>query len=198
VGEELLKEDVSATAKLREELAEATLSLNIARDEIALLKAENETCKGEVVGLKKVVDTLKVENDSLQQRCLAAEEKEKAVVRRVEALGEDVVDLDQRMTQLTLKWEEEKLLRTKAEKDFREVQAALMQHDIGFERTVRQAAFFYQVPIDEGRFDNRKDIYQGELTAIMDIPDEEKEVEAHNGTSKVGGGFSALDIIVFD
>jgi len=56
VGEELLKEDAAATAKLREELAEATSSLNTARDEIALLKAENETYKEEVVGLKKVVD----------------------------------------------------------------------------------------------------------------------------------------------
>jgi len=33
----------------------------------------------------------------------------------------------------------------------------------------------------------------------MDILDkEEEETEAHSGTSKAGGGFSALDVIVSD
>jgi len=64
--------------------------------------------------------------------------KERAVVRRVDALSEDVVYLGHKMTKLTLHLEEERLLRKKAEKDFREVQISLLkQHDIGFDRAVR-------------------------------------------------------------
>jgi len=64
---------------------------------------------------------------------------------------------------------------------------------------MRQAAFFYQVPVDNEKFDNGKDICQGELTSIMDISDkEEEEIEVHNGTSKVGGDFSAPDVVLSD
>jgi len=56
----------------------------------------------------------------------------------VDALSEDVVYLGHKMTKLTLHLEEERLLRKKAEKDFREVQISLLkQHDIGFDRAVR-------------------------------------------------------------
>jgi len=51
-------------------------------------------------------------------------------------------------------------------------------------------------------FDNRKDIYKGELTLVMDIPDEDEEeeaeeedTEARSGESKVGGGMSAPDVL---
>ena len=69
----------------------------------------------------------------------------------------------------------------------------LEQHDLGFMRAVRQAAYFYQVPVDEGKFDNRKDIYRGELVSAMDVPDEEDE-----GDEQPGGDQSAPEVIVSD
>jgi len=45
------------------------------------------------------------------------------------------------MTKFTFSLEEERLLQKKVEKDFREVQIALLkQHDNGFERAVWQAS----------------------------------------------------------
>jgi len=60
-------------------------------------------------------------------------------------------------------------------------------------RVVRQAAYFYQVPVGEGKFDNRKDIYRGELVSAMDVPDEEDE-----GDEQPGGDQSAPKVIVSD
>lgn len=74
VGEELLMED---TKKLRKELAETTSSLDSSWNDIAKLKAENQTCRGEIVSLKKTVDTIYAENNSLRERCLATEKKRK-------------------------------------------------------------------------------------------------------------------------
>lgn len=50
----------------------------------------------------------------------------------------------------------------------------LEQHDFRFQKTLKQAAFFYQIPIGEGNFDPRKDFYKGELIPIKDISDEEE------------------------
>jgi len=143
------------------------------------------------------MEIINTEKGSLQERCLATYEKERVVVHRVDVLSEDVANLGQKMTNITLNLEEERLLRKKVEKDIWEVQIALVkEHDIGFKRVMRQAAFFYQGLVDEGKFD--KDIYQGELTSIMDIPNEkeEEEAEAQSGASKASGDFSALDIFL--
>jgi len=43
------------------------------------------------------------------------------------------------------------------------------------------SAFFYLVTVDEGKFDNKKDIYKGELILAMDVPDEEEEEEEAPG-----------------
>lgn len=51
----------------------------------------------------------------------------------------------------------------------------IKQHDFGFDQAVRQATFFYQVLVDEEKFNNRKNFYKGELTSVMDIRDEDKE-----------------------
>ena len=205
-GGELLKEDMAAIQKLKSELAEATSSLNFALEanmDLANrnkdLELRNEAAKGEVLELKRIVESLRTENDVLQERCLATQEKEKAVACQVDVLSEDVIDLGQKMIKLTLDIQEEWLLRVKAEKDLYELQGfVITQHDLGFDRAVRQATFFYQVPVDEGKFDHRKYIYKGELTSVMDIPDEDEEVEAHSETSKASGDLSTPIIIISD
>jgi len=192
--------------KLNAELADATSSLNSALDaNIDLahrnkdLKLEKEAAKGEVSELKKIMENQRVENSFLQERCLAAQEKKKGAASRVDVLSEDVINLGQKMTKLTLDLEEERSLRVKIEKDLDELQGfVIKQHDLGFDRVVRQTAFFYQVLVDEGKFDNRKDIYNGELSSVMDMPDEDEEVEAHNGTSKASGDLSTPDVIISD
>ena len=112
----------------------------------------------------------------------------------MEHLSEDVADLTDKITRLTLDLEEERLQHKKAEEDLVEFKGFVLEHhDLGFMCTVRQAAYFYQVPIDEGKFDNRKDIYRGELVAAMDVSDEEEE-----GDEQPGGDQSALEVILSD
>jgi len=128
---------------------------------------------------------------------LTAEEKEEAVVRPAERQGEDVVELTNKVTRLALNLEEERLQRKKAEEDLLEFKGfVLEQHDLEFMPAVRQTAFFYQVPVDEGKFNNRKDIYQGELVSTMDVPDEEDEEDGSN--AQAGGDQSAPEVILSD
>jgi len=61
------------------------------------------------------------------------------------------------------------------------------QHDMGFELVVNQAALFYGVPTDEGKFDNWKAFYKGELLPLADIPEDDDigvEGEASGGATE--------------
>jgi len=203
VVEELLKEDTAVVEKLKSELAEATSSLKFGLDANMDLESRNkdlqlgnEAAKGEVSELKKMVENLRAENNSLQEHCWASEEKEKAITHRVDVLSGDIVDLGQKMMKFSLDLEEARSLLLKAEKDLYKLQGFMSkQHDFGFNRALRQFAFF-----DEGKFDNRKDIYQGEFTSVMDIPDkdEEEEAKAYNRAPKAGGDMSAPLVVISD
>jgi len=92
----------------------------------------------EAAKLRKVIENLRVEHNFLQERCLAAEEKEKATAHRIDVLSNDVVDLGQKMTKLILDLEEERSLRVKAKKSFDELRGfVIKQHDLGFDLVVR-------------------------------------------------------------
>jgi len=52
--------------------------------------------------------SLRAENGLLRERCLAFEKKQAAITRKVDVLGEEVVDLRQKMTNLTLDLEEKR------------------------------------------------------------------------------------------
>ena len=145
---------------------------------------------------EKAVGGLGRENRSLKERCSTAEEKEKAGVSWVEHLSEDVVDLTDQVTKLTLDQEEERIHQKKAEEDLLEFKGFVL--DLGFMHTVRQAAFFYQVPIDEGKFDNRKDIYWGELVSAMYVPDEEEEDDEDGEHVAAEGNQSTPKVILSD
>ena len=186
-GEELLKDDTTTVESLKDELAEASTLLKVAQ-------ADNERVKGENLSLRKLVEDLGGENRALKEQCLTAEEKDKAGADRIDHLSEDVADLTDNITRLTLRLEEERLQRKKAEENLVEFKGfVLEQHNLGFMRAVRQAGYFYQVPVDEGKFDNRKDIYRGELVSAMDVPDEEDE-----GNEQPGGDQSAPEVILSD
>jgi len=73
----------------------------------------------------------------------------------------------------------------------------IKQHDLGFSQGNRQAAYLYQIPEDEGKFDNRKDMYMGELIPVMYIPDEDEgEAEAHEGTSEEKEGMTTPNVVI--
>jgi len=65
MGEELLKEDTEVMEKLKVELVEATSSLNSALTTNTTLGLKNEAAKGEIWQLKKIVESLKVDNGLL-------------------------------------------------------------------------------------------------------------------------------------
>jgi len=106
------------------------------------------------------------------------------------------VDLTDQVTKLTLDQEEERIHQKKAEEDLLEFKGFVL--DLGFMHTVRQAAFFYQVPIDEGKFDNRKDIYWGELVSAMYVPDEEEEDDEDGEHVAAEGNQSTPKVILSD
>ena len=102
------------------------------------VQADNERFKGEILSLQKLVEDLRGENRSLKERCLTAEEKEEVASHRAECLGEDVVDLTNKVTKLTLDLEEERLHRKKAEEDLLEFKGfVLKQHYLRFMHAVR-------------------------------------------------------------
>ena len=160
---------------------------------------DNERAKGEILSLRKLVEDLGGENRLLKEQCWSIEEKERAAIGRVEHLSLDIADLTDKVTKLTLDLEEERLQRKKAEDDLVEFKGfVLEQHDLGFIRAVRQAAFFYQVPIDKGKFDNRKDIYWGELVSAIDVLDEEGEDDEDGGRPAAEGDQPDPEVILSD
>jgi len=67
------------------------------------------------------------------------------------------------------------------EKELSECQDyVIQQHDLGFLKALDQVAYFFQIPLDKGKFDAWKVVYKGELMAIEDILD--------NADDKVVGG----------
>lgn len=50
------------------------------------------------------------------------------------------------------------------------------QHNKGFDLAVQQVAFFYKIPTDEGKFDNQKAFFKGELLPLAEIPNSSEEV----------------------
>ena len=107
-------------------------------------QVDNERAKGEILSLRKLVEDLGGENRTLKEQCWSVEEKERAAADRVEHLSLDIADLTDKVTKLTLDLEEQRLQRKKAEDNLVEFKGfVLEQHDLGFMRAVRQAAFFY-------------------------------------------------------
>lgn len=49
-------------------------------------------------------------------------------------------------------------------------QIILYQHEFDFYKDLKQAAYFYDIPIDKGDFDIGKYFYNGKLILVEDIP----------------------------
>lgn len=85
------------------------------------LELESEVAKGEAAEIRKIIESLRVENGFLQERYSVVEEKENTTAHRIYVLSDDVVDLRQKVTKLTLDLEEERSLRVRAKKDLDEL-----------------------------------------------------------------------------
>jgi len=52
------------------------------------------------------------------------------------------------------------------------------QHELSFQKALDQAAYFYKIPLDEGKFDIDKDFHEGKLLPIDEIPSAQEDVSA--------------------
>jgi len=48
--------------------------------------------------------------------------------------------------------------------------SVIEEPELGFKKALQHAAFFYNVPLDEGKFDIDRDFYEGQLMPIDQIP----------------------------
>jgi len=119
-GEELLKDDAAGVKSLKDELAEVSTSLKVAQ-------ADNERVKGENLSPRKLVEDLGGENRALKEQCQTVEEKEKAAAPQIDLLSEDVADLTDKITRLTLELEEERLQRKKVEENLVEFKGFVLE-----------------------------------------------------------------------
>jgi len=111
-------------------------------------------------------------------------------------LSAEVVDLKQNLTDVTaIKQAKNEQLQTALHKvgdDLHRTQDfVLHQHELSFNKALDEAAYFYNVPLNEGKFDVNKDFYKGELVLVDDIRDEEGGEEftqlATPGLDNAGG-----------
>lgn len=102
--------------------------------------------------------------------------KEVDANKRARDLREKIVDLERRNSALEMDMSAERSRR--ANMELIELQDYVIeQHDFGFSTALKQAAFFYDIPLHEGKMDPRKAFYKGKLVPIKGIPDEEEEEE---------------------
>jgi len=61
--------------------------------------------------------------------------------------------------------------RERSKKELMECQQIILyQHEFDFYKDLKQAAYFYDIPIDKGDFDIGKYFYNGKLILVEDIP----------------------------
>jgi len=119
---------------LKGELAEVTSSLNSALNanmklahRVKELNLETETAKGEAVESKKIAEAMRTQNGFLREHCSVVKDKQPDVARLLDVLSEEVVDLGQKMTKLTLDQEEEQSYQANAEKELSELEGFVIK-----------------------------------------------------------------------
>jgi len=153
---DLMKRDknVAELEALQDNLEKSVADLHAALAENTTLSANNQSLEAEVKRWK--------------ERCELAEKTGRKVGEKadkeVRGLKESLSDMA-----LTNHRTEEKL--EKALKELEVVDDSVIEeHENGFKKVLQQAAFFYNVPLDEGKFDVDKDFHEGQLMPIDQIP----------------------------
>jgi len=156
MASDLMKRDKNAAEveRLRAKLNESSASLKTKLSENATLLAQKEALEVEVARWK--------EKFELAERT-GREVAEKAD-NEVKGWKESLSDMG-----LTNRRAEERIAKLLRELEVAE-DSVMEEHELGFKKALRQAAFFYNVPLDQGKFDVDKDFYEGQLMSIDQIP----------------------------
>ncbi|XP_068483422.1 golgin IMH1-like [Phaseolus vulgaris] len=160
---------LSEFEKLRTDLAEykeKTSSLFEQLEEMKKQKSEQEVAKEdfkkEIVELKNESLRSSEENAQLRKENQLLNERVSALLSTNEADKSTIKLMDEEINQL----------RTNV---FEAESFIFEQHQLGFEKALQQAKYFYKIPLDEGNFDVKKDFYKGELVPANEIPDTDAE-----------------------
>jgi len=149
---EMLKADLA-------ENKEKAGSLSLQLEEMKKQKEEEEVLKN---GLEK-------ENAELKKEKTRLFEGNQDLAEKISTLS-SASELDKS----TIKLMDEEISQLKA--NVLEAETfTFEQHKLGFEKVLQQAKHFYNIPIDEGNFDVKKDFYKGELIPVNEIPNNEAD-----------------------
>jgi len=152
----MLKGGVAELAKIKEELSATTTSLKEARDINAAL---GESLKTTELKLKKTEQ----ERDGLRAYS-------KGVKKTNEKLLEDIQELEQSLSEATLAHDEAVSEKAQVGIKLNDLKDNVIDlHKEAFGQAVRQAIFLYGVP-EQNELDPDKDVFDGRLIPIKDIP----------------------------
>jgi len=156
MASDLMKRDKNAAEVegLRAKLNESSASLKTNMAENAVLLTQKENLEAEVMRWK--------------EKFKLAEKTGREIVEKadneVKGLKESLSDMT-----LTNHRAEERIEKLLKELEVAE-DSVIEEHENGFKKALQQAVFFYQVPLDEGKFDVDKDFHEGQLMPIDQIP----------------------------
>jgi len=152
----MLKGGVAELAKIKEEMSATTTSLKEARDINAAL---GESLKTTELKLKKTEQ----ERDGLRAYS-------KGVKKTNEKLLEDIQELEQSLSEATLAHDEAVSEKAQVGIKLNDLKDNVIDlHKEAFGQAVRQAIFLYGVP-EQNELDPDKDVFDGRLIPIKDIP----------------------------
>ncbi len=143
--------------KLKREAAESNEKIALLNSQIDELSAvnnrqetEKEKLKSENVKLSAQTLALNSENQELK-----GDVAKLTAAKKIDAEG--ISQLEAEVNKLKLRVGEAESF-------------VIQQHQLGFEKALQQAEYFYKIPLDAGNFDVGKDFYKGELIPVSDIP----------------------------
>jgi len=126
-----------------------------------------ESVLTENTGLSTRKQDLEAEVKMWRERCELAERTGREIADKAD---EEVRGLKESLSDMALT---NHRAEEKIEKLLKEVEVSedsvIEEHENGFKKALQQAAFFYHIPLDEGKFDVDKDFYEGQLVPIDQI-----------------------------
>ncbi|QCE01998.1 hypothetical protein DEO72_LG8g9 [Vigna unguiculata] len=143
----------SELADSRHELGEALKANSILNAQVKEAVSAHAACAETKTVLSSEIDSLKVEEKRLK---------------------DEVLRLQRSVDDHTLGRQRDKEERDELVKELEDAQRFVFeQHQLGFQKALNQAKFFYDIPLNEGNFDVGKDFYKGKLIPIAEIVDDD-------------------------
>ncbi|XP_068501109.1 uncharacterized protein [Phaseolus vulgaris] len=160
---------LSEFEKLKNDLVEykeKMSSLSLQLEEMKKQKNEQEVEKED---LGKEISELKSKN-------LRSDKENARLLKENQLLHEKVSEISSadESAKNTIKLMDEEISQLKVNV-FEAESFIFEQHKLGFDKALQQAKYFYKIRIDEGNFDVKKDVYNGELVPANEIPDNDAE-----------------------